>query len=285
VDVLAKTAELLDSSVECDFVDLNCGCPIDIVVNKGAGSALLESRRRLQDILTTVNKVISRPVTIKVRIGRDEKAPTVHKMFPKFESWGVSAVTIHGRSRQQRYSRLANWEYIEKCAGLTNLPVIGNGDIFSFEDYLDHKTADSKLTTVMLARGAIIKPWLFTEIKERRHWDISASERLDMIKQFCNFGLDHWGSDSEGVERTRRFFLEWQSFLWRYIPVGLLEVLPQRIWQKPPRYYGRSDLETLLGSDDVQDWIRVSEMFLGPSPADFVFIPKHRANAYGDSNG
>ena len=164
----------------------------------------------------------------------------------------VSTRKIHGRSRLQRYSRLANWDYISQVArslspDLRQIPLIGNGDIFSYTDYEekilkqvgnddgdDGSNKNNLSPTAMLARGALIKPWLPTEIKERRHWDISASERLDMLRDFVRFGLEHWGSDQQGVNHTRRFLLEWLSFLHRYVPVGMLEVIPQQMNHRPP---------------------------------------------------
>lgn len=90
----------------------------------------------------------------------------------------------------------------------------GNGDVLSWEDAVACQEA-SGVAGTMLARGALVKPWLFTEIRERRHWDISAPERLDIVRKFTHFGLEHWGSDGHGVETTRRFLLEWLSFLHR----------------------------------------------------------------------
>jgi tRNA-dihydrouridine synthase 3 len=98
--------------------------------------------------------------------------------------------------------------------------------------------------------------------------------------RFVNYGLEHWGSDDKGVCSTRRFLLEWLSFQHRYIPVGLLDVLPQKMNQKPPAFRGRNEMETLLSSDRASDWIKISEMFLGRVDDEFVFVPKHKANAY-----
>lgn len=150
----------------------------------------------------------------------------------------------------------------------------------SYEDYKKSKETAPHLTGVMIGRGALIKPWIFTEIKEQKIWDISSSERFEIIKKYSNYGLEHWGSDNKGVENTRRFLLEWLSFLYRYIPVGILESPPQKINERPPHFKGRDELETLMASPSASDWIKISEMLLGPVPENFNFLPKHKANSY-----
>jgi len=290
-DMYTRISEVIENEgIHVDFVDLNLGCPIDVICDHGAGAKLMLRDNKLRESVQGMTNVLSCPVTIKIRTGWDENKPFAHKLVPKIQKWGIdgiSAIMLHGRSRLQRYHKLADWKYIEKVANSQNpdiprIPIIGNGDIFSYIDYEEHVlNSDGLNTTAMLGRGALVKPWLPTEIKERRHWDISASERLDMLKEFVKCGLEHWGSDQQGLNNTRRFLLEWLSFLYRYIPAGLLEVLPQNMNQRPPNHMcGRSNLETLMLSKNCADWIKISEMLLGPVPEGFEFEPKHRANGY-----
>lgn len=198
------------------------------------------------------------------------------------------------RSRLQRYHKAANWNYILEAAQAQDpsyplLPIIGNGDILTIHDWRSHQAMlhnsieDTETiglcSCAMLGRGAIIKPWLPQEIKSNSDIDISSGERLDILKKFVHYGLDHWGSDQQGVNTTRRFLLEWLSFLHRYVPIGILEHI-QGMQQRPPRYYGRNDLETLLSSPAPENWVKISEILLGKVPEDFHFEPKHKSNAY-----
>jgi tRNA-dihydrouridine synthase 3 len=169
-------------------------------------------------------------------------------------------------------------------------PFIACGDVISWEECEEHRRLHG-VDSIMIGRGALMKPWLFTEIQERRHWDISATERFDLMRDFVHFGLDHWGSDSRGVETTRRFLLEWMSFTCRYIPIGVLEQMPMKINWRPRPYIGRSDLETKLASQNAQDWVSLTESLLGKVPESFVFVPKHKSSSYekpsegGDATG
>ncbi|KAF2751373.1 tRNA-dihydrouridine synthase-like protein 3 [Sporormia fimetaria CBS 119925] len=315
----AKTVEVLTSLCShIRAIDLNCGCPINLVCEQGSGSALLDAPSKLESTLRGMNYVSNEtPITVKIRMGTKDGQPTATKLIKRLvlggyeavESGkgtaGIAAITLHGRSKQQRYTKSADWSYIAECAALINrlkqekaertdtvreadprdlaneghVYFIGNGDCYSHEDYYSH-LRDAKVDSVMVARGALIKPWLFEEIEKGQYLDKSATERLAYIERFVKYGLQTWGSDELGIGTTRRFLLEWLSFAYRYVPVGMLEYLPPNIQDRPPRFKGRNELETLLCSDNYKDWIKISEMFLGPAHPDFKFEPKHKSNSY-----
>ena len=287
---------LLPGGLRC--IDLNCGCPIDLVYREGAGSAMMDSPNKLDKMLRGMNAVSGEtPITCKIRTGTRDKQPTAHKLVQRLvlgaehsrgDPCGVAAITLHGRSRQQRYSRNADWEYIADTAALIKnfneraavladtiyepderdqpnghkasrngkVFFLGNGDVYSHVHYNNH-IEQAGVDSVMVARGALIKPWVFEEIEKGQYLDKSSSERLRYIEQFCRNGLEAWGSDEIGVGQTRRFLLEWLSFACRYVPVGLLEYLPPEINDRPPAYKGRNDLETLMASDNFKDWIKI----------------------------
>ena len=296
--IALKATEVLTSLCpHLRAVDLNCGCPIDLVYRQGAGSALLDAPAKLEKILRGMNAVSGEvPITVKIRMGTKDSKPTAHSLVERLALGGkeatelgdgpagLAAITLHGRSRQQRYTRLADWSYISECAALITrlnteqgdrmdtalepdardlsssndgkLYFVGNGDCYSHTDYYEH-IQQGKVDSVMLARGALIKPWLFEEIATQQYLDKSATERLAYVEKYARYGLEAWGSDEIGVGITRRFLLEWLSFAHRYVPIGLLEVLPPKINERPPAYRGRNELETLLASENYKDWIKI----------------------------
>lgn len=279
-DQMSRCAQLLRDVIDIDFIDINVGCPIDLVHRRGAGCGLMDRLRKFEEIVYGMRSLMDIPLTAKIRTGVHERKNTAHTLLPKIRDWGVDMVTMHGRSREQRYTKSADWDYIDQCAKVAApMPLFGCGDLLSYED-VERRLQATSVSGVAIARGALIKPWIFTEIKERKHMDVSSHERMEMLKDFVHFGLEHWGSDTEGVEKTRKFLLEWLSFLYRYIPVGILVRIPQKINERPPYYRGRDDLETLMASACCADWIKLSEMLLGPVPLGFSFLPKHKANSY-----
>ena len=185
---MARVAQLLEDRVDCDFVDINMGCPIDLIFQKGMGSGLMPRKRPLENIVRSMSTILTKPLTIKMRNGIYSDKRIAHDTFPLVERWGVSAITLHGRSKEQRYTKLADWDYIGHCQKTVKVPVFGNGDVMNYEVrsvflsllYLmmifsqDYNAGMERggVSGIMLARGALIKPWVFTEIKEQRHWDI-----------------------------------------------------------------------------------------------------------------
>jgi tRNA-dihydrouridine synthase 3 len=137
-DAMARCAQLIEETCTVDFVDLNFGCPIDVVCSKGAGSACLLKPQRMEQIVRTMSTQLSCPLTFKMRKGYNDGQDIAHTLVPKAASWGASAITLHGRTREQRYSKMADWPYIKKCvdaAAGTGIQMVGNGDVFSFEDH------------------------------------------------------------------------------------------------------------------------------------------------------
>lgn len=296
VDVMARASELIGRSCSVDFVELNAGCPIDLIFQRGGGCALMTRRQKFCRLVWSVSRVVDMPVGVKMRTGVSANSPVAHTLIPDLARAGAQWVTVHGRSRKQRYSRLADWDYIRNACGraarASGVSLLGNGDVYNWRDarpYLEGGQCDGgDVTSVMIARGALIKPWIFTEIKERRDWDIRSSERLDLYKQFVAYGMEHWGSDERGVETTRRFLLEWLSFLYRYVPVGIVDGgrdYVVRMSNRAPYFRGRDDLETLLASPQSADWIRISEMLLGKVSSGFHFEPRHKSNAWDGGGG
>jgi len=282
-DMATRLGNILENSgFEFDFIDLNCACPTDAICKYGVGATLLQNPGRIGQICQALGAETKRPLTIKVRTGFTEKKPLLQRFLPRLQDWGLSAWTVHGRSKTQRYTKLADWDYVAQCARDAPIPTLGSGDVYQWTEWYEHRERHNVATT-LLARGALIKPWLFTEIKERRSWDIAATERLDLLKEFVSNGMDHWGTDDRGLSNTRRFLCEWLSFQCRYVPVGILES-PQLINQRPPQYVGRNELETLMASTQAADWVKLSELVMGKAPEGFKFTPKHKSSGYATSN-
>ncbi|KAG7148567.1 hypothetical protein HYQ46_002571 [Verticillium longisporum] len=289
----------------------------------GGGSALLEAHGKLERMVRGMNTVSGEiPVTVKIRTGVRNNRPTATSIINKLAfgarehrerlgAPGCAAITLHGRSREQRYTRRADWSYVAECAALiksynetkdadtdtirepdaSTLPnskdgkmyFLGNGDCYSHVEYFDH-IDNAGVDSVMIGRGALVKPWLFEEIEKGQYLDKTATERLGYIEKFVRYGLEAWGSDELGIGFTRRFLLEWMSFTHRYVPLGILEHLPPSLNDRPPAFRGRNEMETLLASNNYKDWIKISEMYLGPCHPGFTFQPKHKSNAY-DAEG
>lgn len=283
-EMIAAVDFLNQNNCTYDFIDINMGCPLEQLHKRfGGGSVLMAKQRNAEEIIKGISSIIAAPLSCKIRSAHhDKQGRDAHKLAPKLVEWGADAIIHHGRTAKSRYTGNADWKYIQEvAAAVPDTPFMGNGDVFSPYDMFQVVNADEHLSrSVMIGRGALIKPWIFKEIKDNKLFDISASARLDLLRDFCNFGLEHWGSDKFGVETTRKYLLEQLSFLCRYVPVGLLERVPQNICSRPPNLIGRSELETIMASTKAEDMIKISEMFLGRRPNDFTFIPKHKSNSY-----
>src|SRR3954451_24697073 len=159
-------AAALVESRGADFVDVNLGCPIDHFTRKGLGAALSRQPARVGRIVAAMAGAVSHaPVTVKIRLGWDDKHRNYLDVARAAVDAGAQAVFVHGRTRDARYRHAAEWDAIGEVAAALQVPVVGNGDILFPHDVLD-AFAKSGCAGVMVARGALIKPWLFREVHD-----------------------------------------------------------------------------------------------------------------------
>jgi len=163
--VAAIAAKMIED-LGFDILDINCGCPVTKVIKDKSGSGMLLYPDLIEDLLNKVVESVNIPVTIKIRMGWDNENIIAEKLVEIAEKAGAAAITIHGRTRSQGYKGKANWEIIRLCKQKAkNIKIIGNGDIWSAQDAFD-MFMETGCDGVMLARGALGRPWLIQEIKE-----------------------------------------------------------------------------------------------------------------------
>lgn len=186
--VLSEAAKILVSRYKVSLIDINMGCPVPkVAIHSASGSALLKDPSKVYEIVKEVKSAVDVPVTVKIRSGWNEKSINAVEVARKIESAGADAITVHARTRSQGYTGQADWNIIKAVKEAVNIPVIGNGDVTSPEDYTK-MIETTRCDAVMIGRGALGNPWLFKQIEEY----ISAGEietipslkdKIDMIKR------------------------------------------------------------------------------------------------------
>ena len=160
-EALASAAQKVEQSGAA-FVDLNFGCPVPKVVKKGAGSAILRDLNAVQAVFRAVRSAIKIPLTVKIRTGWDEPSRNAVDVAQIAYDEGLTWVAIHGRTRAQGYSGLADWDYIGQVKAKVRIPVLGNGDLVTAGQAVQRLKAYD-LDGVMIGRGCLKNPWIFRE--------------------------------------------------------------------------------------------------------------------------
>lgn len=205
---LGEAARYVVDWVGPDFIDLNFGCPVNKVVAKHGGSALLKDCPALAKVADAVVRAVAPlPVTAKVRIGWDADSINAPRIARILEECGIAALAVHGRTRAQGYSGEADWEVIGEVATSVRIPVIGNGDLFSGE-LVARRRAQTKISGAMIGRAAMSAPWVLREMK---HHLLTGeflrppllAERWSVIVEHCRKAAESWCAEEPALRAMR----------------------------------------------------------------------------------
>lgn len=209
-DAMEEAARIAEA-VGPELIDINYGCPVHKVVNKGAGACLLQDVDKMVRLTEKVVKAVKLPVTVKTRLGWDDRTKNIREVALRLQDVGIQALSIHGRTRAQLYKGPADWTLIGEVKNdpRIHIPIFGNGDIDSPEkarEYRDRYGVDG----LMIGRASIGHPWIFNEIKHYfatgRHLpEPTLSDRVDAAREHLERSIA-WKGTYEGIVEMRRHY-------------------------------------------------------------------------------
>lgn len=196
---MVEAAKIVEQ-VRPDVIDINFGCPVKKVANKGAGSGMLKNIPLLLDITREVVKAVKTPVTVKTRLGWDNDNLIITELAEQLQDCGIQALTIHGRTRSQMYTGEADWTLIGEVKNnpRIHIPIIGNGDVTSIEqanERFDRYGVDA----VMIGRATFGCPWLFYQGEKQ----LTIDEKIDILEEMLRINVERI-DEHRGILHTRR---------------------------------------------------------------------------------
>jgi putative TIM-barrel protein, nifR3 family len=212
IDSMVGAAKIAEEE-NPDMIDINAGCWIKGVVNCGAGAGLLKDPEYMQNMVSSVVKAVSLPVTVKTRLGMDVNSINILDVAKRIEDAGASALTLHCRTRSQGHNGIADWSWIPRVKEVVKIPVALNGSIFTAED-VKKAFEETGADAVMVARGAIGNPWIFQEAKEllnegKVSTEIDIEKRIKVCLRHLFLSID--------VKGDRRAILEFRKYYTGYL--------------------------------------------------------------------
>jgi nifR3 family TIM-barrel protein len=209
-----------------ELIDINYGCPVKKVACKGAGAGILLDIPKMEVMTREIVKQVSLPVTVKTRLGWDDKTIRIQEVALRLQDAGIKALTIHGRTRQQMYKGTANWDFIKEVKNHPDIeiPIFGNGDVSSPEVALDFKNRYG-IDGIMIGRASIGYPWIFNEIKHFLRTGVlidppTLKERVDVVKKHLKFSIE-WKGEKKGIFEMRRHYTNYFKGIPNFKPIRL----------------------------------------------------------------